>query len=323
MRWGILAPGWISELFVDGVNAHTESSIVATGSRSLERATAFAEKYNGGTPYGSYEELVNDPNVDVVYVASPHSHHREHALLAINAGKHVLVEKAFAQNVAQAQEIVDAAKAKGVFCMEAMWTRHLPHVIEIHEAIARGDIGDVISVQADHGQFFPFNPEHRLYNAELAGGALLDLGVYPLAFAHDILGVPESVTAIGQMTETNVDGQISMVLDYGGQTQATLHTTLWSKTPTTASICGTKGRIDVDPMFYTPTGFTLTLNDGTETRFDGSFPNGYAYEAAEVARRITNGDTESPVMTLDMSMEIMRLMDEIRSQIGLVYPNEK
>ncbi|PKQ26962.1 MAG: oxidoreductase [Actinobacteria bacterium HGW-Actinobacteria-4] len=320
IRWGILAPGGICKAFANAVNVHTQSSIVAVGSRSLERAQAFADEFQGGTAYGSYEELVADPNVDAIYIASPHSHHRDHALLAIEAGKHVLVEKAFALNVSQAREIVAAARAKGVFCMEAMWTRHLPHVIELRDVIARGDIGDVVSIQADHGQ--QLTHVERLMNPELAGGTLLDLGVYPISFAYDILGVPDSVTSVGQLTETGVDGQVSVILNYGPRAQATLHTTLWAQTPTTAVIAGTEGRIEVAGDFYRPTSFTVKRKDGTSWTFDGDFPNGYAFEAAEVANRIAAGDTESPRMTLDHSLDVMAIMDEVRAQIGLTYPGE-
>jgi predicted dehydrogenase len=320
IRWGILAPGGICKAFANAVNAHTQSTIVATGSRSLERAQAFADEFDAGTAYGSYEELVADPNVDAVYVASPHTYHRDHALLAIEAGKHVLLEKPFALNVSQAREIVDAARAKGVFCMEAMWTRHLPHVLELREVIARGDIGEVVSIQADHGQ--QLTHIERLMNPELAGGSLLDLGVYPISFTHDLLGVPDSITSVGQLTDSGVDGQVSVILNYGSRAQATLHTTLWAQTPTTAVIAGTEGRIEVEGDFYRPSSFTVKRKDGTSWSFDGDFPNGYAFEAAETANRITAGDTESPRMTLDSTLEVMATLDEVRAQIGLAYPGE-
>jgi predicted dehydrogenase len=320
IRWGILAPGGIAEAFATAVNDHTQSTIVAAGSRSLERAQAFCDKFDAGTAYGSYEELVQDPNVDAVYVASPHNYHRDHALLAINAGKHVLVEKAFALNASQAREVLDAARDKGVFLMEAMWTRHLPHINELRGVIESGEIGDVVSVLADHGQLLTHVP--RLMDPELAGGALLDLGVYPIAFTHDILGKPESIVAVGQMTDTGVDGQVGMVFSYGDRAQATLHTTLWAKTATSAVIAGTKGRIEVEGDFYTPSAFTVINNDGATSRVDGKVPGGYAYEAAEVARCITAGETESPRMTWQDTIEIMEMMDEVRSQIGLSYPGE-
>lgn len=326
IRWGIIGVGWMADMFARGVNDLTQGSVAAVCSRSLDRAEAFASGHSVARAYGSVDELVTDPDVDVVHVASPHSEHLAHALAAIAAGKHVLVEKAFTRSEAEAREVVDAAREAGVFCMEAMWTRFLPHVVEIREIIARGDIGRVVAFEADHGQWFPFDPTSRLYNPDLAGGALLDLGVYPVSFAHDILGVPETVAAVGQMTETGVDGQVSIILGYGERTQATLSTTLWSATPCVAVISGTEGRIEIDGRFYTPTSFRIIERDG---RIDGKtrkveaqVPNGYAYEAAEVARRITAGETESPTMTLEATLEVMRTLDEIRRQIGLRYPGE-
>ena len=189
--------------------------------------------------------------------------------------------------------------------------------------VARGDIGQIVSIQADHGQHFPHNPASRLYDPHLAGGALLDLGVYPLAFTHNLLGVPENVVAVGQLTDTGVDGQISMVLDYAQQAQATLHTTIWSETPNRALIAGTEGRIEVGNYFYCPTTFDVVRNDGTRWSFDGRVPNGYAYQAAELARRVDAGEVESPAMTWQDTVDIMRMMDDIRAQVGVVYPDER
>lgn len=322
IRWGIVGVGWMADKFACGVNDLTRGSVAAVCSRSLERAEAFAAGHAVARAYDSVDALISDPDVDVVHVASPHSEHREHALAAIAAGKHVLVEKAFCRNEAEAREVVAAARAAGVFCMEAMWTRFLPHVIEIKRIIARGDIGRVVALEADHGQWFRFDPEGRLWNPALAGGALLDLGVYPVSFAHDLLGVPETVTAIGQMTETGVDGQVSMVLGYGERAQATLYTTLWSATPCTAVISGTEGRIEIDGHFYAPTSYRVVLRDGRTWDVEARVPNGYAYEAAEVARRVAAGETESPAMTPEATLEVMRTLDEIRRQIGLRYPGE-
>lgn len=321
LRWGILGAGGIAHKFADAVNSHTQGSVVAAASASsLDKAKAFVAETGSGTAYGSYEELVADPNVEAVYVATTHNNHHEPALLAIEAGKHVLVEKSFTQNAQQAQLVVDAARAKGVFLMEAMWTRHLPHVYALREAVERGDIGEVVSIQADHGQSLMH--VERMYRPELAGGSLLDLGVYPIAFAHDILGVPERITAVGQLTDTGVDSQVGMVFDYG-KAQATLHTTMRSVTAIRAVIAGTEGRIEVDSMFYTPTTMRVIRLDGTSWEFDGRVPNGFQYQAAEVARRVAAGEKESPVHTLDETLEVMRIMDEVRAQIGLVYPNER
>jgi predicted dehydrogenase len=322
IRWGILGAGNIAGVFADAVNAHTRAQLVAVGSRNKDRSERFATAHGIPTTHIGYRDLVEDRQVDAVYVATPHSEHREHALLAIAAGKHVLVEKSFTRNAGEAQEVFAAARAAGVFVMEAMWTRFLPHVAALHQVIEAGEIGDVVNLSADHGQFFPLNPTSRLYDPALAGGALLDLGVYPVSFAHDFLGVPDAVHATGSLTETGVDGQASIVLSYGDRAQATLSTTLWSKTPTTASISGTEGFIAVESSFYEPTSFRVQRRDGRVWQFEQPGAKGLQYEAAEVARRVAAGETQSPLMTWDGTVEVMRTMDAVRAQIGVVYPGE-
>ena len=323
IRWGILAPGGIAHTFALAVNRHTRAQLVAVGSRHRDRAERFATQHGIPTTHVGYEGLVSDPQVEAVYVASPHSEHREHALLAIEAGKHVLVEKSFTRNAAEAQEVVDAARAAGVFCMEAMWTRFLPHVVALRHVLERGDIGEVVGLIADHGQpFVALPPTHRIHNPALAGGALLDLGVYPVSFAHDLLGVPDRVTAVGSLTPTGVDAQISIALGFGPGVQASLHTTSYAKTATTAVIFGHEGRIEVAGDFYRPTSFTVIRDDGTTWDYYREVDGGFQYQAAEVARRIAEGATESPRITLDNTLEVMRTMDEIRRQAGVVYPGE-
>ncbi|WP_241744235.1 Gfo/Idh/MocA family protein [Cellulosimicrobium arenosum] len=322
LRWGILGAGWIAGTFAEAVRRHTRSRVAAVGSRDDAKAERFATAHGIPTTHRGYDALVHDPQLDAVYVATPHSHHREHALLAIRAGKHVLVEKAFTRNGAEAREVLDAARDAGVFVMEAMWTRHLPHVAALRSAIARGEIGDVVHVAADHGQWFPLDPAHRLYAPGLAGGALLDLGVYPVSFAHDLLGAPETVTAVGALAETGVDGQVSIVLGYPGGVQATLSTTLWSRTATTAVVSGTAGRIEVDGDFYSPSSFRVVRNDGTSWSYDGGTVDGFQFQAAEVARRVEAGETQSPRMSWDGTLEVMRTLDEVRRQVGVVYPGE-
>ena len=322
IRWGILGAGHIAGAFADAVRAHTRAQLVAVGSRDRDRCERFATAHGIPTTHIGYRDLVEDPQVDAVYVATPHSEHREHALLAISAGKHVLVEKAFTRNASEAEEVFAAARAAGVFVMEAMWTRFLPHVAALHQVIDAGEIGDIVNIRADHGQFFAFDPASRLYDPALAGGALLDLGVYPVSWAHDFLGVPQGVHAFGQLTETGVDGQVSMVLDYPNGAQATLNTTLWSKTPTTSSISGTEGYVRVAGPFYAPTSFRVTRRDGRVWTFDLPAARGLQYEAAEVARRVDAGETESPLMTWQGTLDVMTTMDEIRRQVGVTYPGE-
>jgi predicted dehydrogenase len=322
IRWGIVGVGWMADQFANGVNAFTASTVQAVSSRSLEKAQAFAGSHSAAKAYGSVAELAADPDVDVIHIASPHSDHLANALEAIAAGKNVLVEKPICRNASEARALIDAARAANVFVMEAMWTRYLPHMVEIKRVIADGEIGDVIALQADHGQGFPFDPKSRWWSPDLAGGALLDIGIYPVAFAHDILGVPTSITAVGQMTETNVDGHVSMIFTYGAKTQASLQSTMWAQTPTVALISGTRGRIEVDGPFYREASFRVINEKGVcEFPYTG-VANGYAYEAAEVARRVTAGEKQSPAMTPEMTLEVMATLDEVRRQIGLTYPGE-
>ncbi|GIG27800.1 Gfo/Idh/MocA family protein [Cellulomonas marina] len=322
VRWGIIGTGGIAAAFAGAVREHTRSQLVAVGSRHRDRATRFATAHGIPTTHTSYRALVEDPQVDVVYVATPHSEHREHALLAIRAGKHVLVEKAFTRNAAEAREVLDAAREAGVFVMEAMWTRFLPHVAALHQVIEAGEIGEVVHVQADHGQWFAYDPQHRLYDPALAGGALLDLGVYPVSFAHMMLGKPDAITAVGALTDTGVDGQVSMVLSYGERVQATLATTLWARTPTTAFVSGTEGHVAVRGPFYAPTSFEVRRRDGRVWTFDQPSARGLQYEAAEVARQVAAGATESPLNTWQDTLEVMEVLDEVRRQVGVVYPGE-
>jgi predicted dehydrogenase len=323
VRWGILGTGGAAHAFAAALRSGTRSILSAVGSRSFESAEVFAHDLGIESAHSSYQELVNDPQVDVVYVATPHSEHREHALLAIQAGKHVLVEKSFARNIAEATEVFEAAKAAGVFVMEGMWTRFLPHVIGLHDVIARGDIGEIVNITADCGQYIFYDPSHRHYNPDLAGGALLEFGVYPVAFAHDFLGVPDAITAVGALTPNGVDGQVSVVLSYGEQAQAVLSTTLWSTTPAIAAISGTGGRIEVTGPFYTSDA-TYSVHPMTARpfAFSATYQRGMRYEIAEVARCIADGRTESERMSHQATLDVIATMDEIRRQVGVVYPGE-
>ena len=324
IRWGILGAGGIAHKLAQAVNRHTASEVVAVASRTPGKAEAFAIDEGIEHSYGSYEELVARDDIDAVYVATTHNDHHTPALLAIDAGKNLLVEKAFTQNTAQAEMVLDAAAAKGVYVQEAMWARWLPHMVELRAAIARGDIGDVVLVQADHGQ--PIAHVDRMRRPDLAGGALLDLGIYPVSFAHNILGVPDSIHAVGQLTDEGVDGQVGMIFDYADRAQASLTTTMWARTPCAAVVAGTEGRIEIEGTFYAPTRWRLTRtgdrHDGTTMEYDGRIDNGFQYEAAEVARNITAGLSESPDLPWAQTLEIMRMLDEIRAQIGVEYPNE-
>ncbi len=323
IRWGILGTGGIASSFATDLRLLPDAELVAVGSRSQGTADAFGDRFGVTRRYPSYAELVADPDVDAVYVSSPHPMHHGDALLAIEAGKAVLVEKSFTVNAAQARELVAAAAARGVFVMEAMWTRFLPHMVKIRSLLEAGVLGDVRTVSADHGQWFPRDPAHRLFDRDLGGGALLDLGVYPVSLASMVLGSPSRVTAVSDPAFTGVDGQTSLVLQHPGGAQAVLTCTLEAKSATAAVISGTQARLEIDSTWYQPTTFRVITRDGETTEYDEPCQErGMQYEAAEVARCLRAGLLESPVLPLAETVAIMATMDEARAQIGLTYPGE-
>ncbi len=327
LRWGVIGPGSIASSFAESLAIDTRQTVQAVGSRSVDRARAFADRFGSPAAYGSYEDLVADPEVDVVYVASPHSEHHAHALLALAAGKPVLVEKAFTRNATEAGEVVAAARAAGLFAMEAMWTRFLPHIDVVRQVLEQGLLGTVVAVFADHGQkLYPDGPE-RLASPDLAGGALLDLGVYPVSFASMALGPLATVSASATLTDDGVDAQTSCLVSSESGAQGVLHCTMTAKTPTSATICGTEARLELDGEFYAPTAVRLVGLDGTvidtvDFAAGSDFHGGLRYEAVEVARCLTEGRSESSLMPLEETLAVMHAMDEARRQAGVRYPGE-
>jgi predicted dehydrogenase len=317
VRWGILGTGGIANSFATDLRATDSGVVTAVGSRSQESADRFADEFGIANRHASYEALVADPDVDVIYVATPHPMHRDNAILALRAGKHVLVEKPFTMNAAEAREIVEVAREQGLFAMEAMWTRFLPHVAVIRDWIGRGKLGDIVTVTADHGQWFAEDPEFRLFAPRLGGGALLDLGVYPVSFASMVLGTPNRIVSLSDPAFTGVDAQTSMLFGYEGGAQAVLNCTLQAKSPTRAAIVGTEARIEVDGSFYAPASVTLIPREGKPTHVESVHEGrGLRHQADEVARRLANGDLESPLMPLDETISIMETMDTVLAQTG-------
>jgi predicted dehydrogenase len=315
LRWGLIGSGGIAGSFAAALEATGSGRAVAIGSRERATADAFADRFAIPNRHGSYEALVDDPEVDAVYVATPHPMHHANALLALQAGKPVLVEKPFTMTAAEARDLVAAARARGVFLMEAMWTRFLPHAAEIRRLVAGGALGDLVTVIADHGQWFARDPSHRLFARDLGGGALLDLGVYPVSFASMLLGRPDRIVALVDPAMTGVDGQASILLGHPGGAQAVLTCTSAARSPTRAAVVGTDARIEVDRRFYGPTSFTLIPRDGEPARFAfAPDDRGLRHEADEVARCLREGRLESPVMPLDESVAIMETMDAVLAQ---------
>jgi predicted dehydrogenase len=318
VRWGVIGTGLISSTFAADLERTDSGSVVAVGSRRRESAEEFGERFGVPNRHGSYEALVADPEVDAVYVGTPHPMHHPDALLALHAGKPVLVEKPFTMNAAEAEELVATARAEGLFLMEAMWTRFLPGVVEIRRLLAEGALGDIVTVSADHGQWFAEDPAFRLFAPELGGGALLDLGIYPVSFASMVLGTPDRVVALSDPAFTGVDAQTSILLGHPGGAHAVLTCTLRAKSPTRAAIVGTEARIEIEGDFYAPVPFTVIPRAGELRRFEPPEEKlkGLRYEADEVARCLAEGLLESPGMPLDETVAIMRTMDAVRAQAG-------
>jgi len=326
LRWGVIGAGWIADVFARSVLGHTRSTVQSIASRDAHRGNLYAKKFSVPSVRsgdGAYDRLVEDPLVDAVYIATPHALHHEHALLAIAAGKPVLVEKAFTRNAAEARAVLDAARTAGVFVMEAMWTRFLPHMIEARRLVAEGVIGDVVHVSADFGGSPAYDPADRNFNPELAGGALLDLGVYPVNFVHDFLGAPAAVRAIGGLAPTGVDLRETIVLNYPSRrAMGTALSSFQVDTARLASISGTEGRIDFGHEYYRPTSFTLTRAGRREVRFTQTTELGWQFQVAEVARCVRAGTLESEVMSHSDTLEVMEVLDEARRQLGVTYPGE-
>jgi len=323
LRWGILATGWIADLFVKDLQL-AGLRVTAVGSRTQAGADSFAKRFNIPNAHGSYEALVSDPDVDIVYVATPNPMHVDNALMALNAGKHVLIEKPFTLNAREAREVVDLAKAKNLVVMEAMWTRFLPHMVRIREIIASGVLGTIYSVVADHTRDLPSDPNHRLNALELGGGALLDLGIYPISFAWDVLGKPEDIIAMARIKETGVDAEIATIFRHAGGAMSTTISTLDNGGPNIASILGTKARIDIATVWYTPTSFRLIGRDEKviEEYASSVEGRGMQYQAIEMERLVAGGTLSGEIMPAEESVAIMQTLDTIRAQIGLRYPNE-
>lgn len=319
LRWGVLGTGWIADTFVGSVRGNTRQVIHAVGSRTPDSAQRAAQAWEAPVAHGSYEALVSDPDVDVVYVATPHNHHLPHALLAIEAGKHVLVEKPVGLDADEARAIGDAAAAAGVFCMEAMWTLFLPKFDVVRQVLADGVLGDVVIAQADMGE--RFDSPHRITRADLAGGPLLDLGTYAATFATWVLGEPAEVTAVATPAPSGVNGQLAIALRTAAGAIGSLHTSILADSATTASIIGTDGRLDLGTRYYLPGPMTLHQRSGPTLAWSEPMVEheGLHFEAAETARRIVDGHTGSPLRPWADTVATLKVMDRVRAATGLDF----
>ncbi|QKZ25079.1 Gfo/Idh/MocA family protein [Streptomyces chartreusis] len=326
VRWGILATGGIAAAFTADLVDLPDAEVVAVASRRQESADAFAERFGIPRAYGDWTSLAEDGDIDVVYVATPHSAHREAAGLCLEAGRHVLCEKAFTLNAREAAELVALAKAHGSFLMEAMWMYCNPLVRRLKALVDDGALGEVRHVQADFGLAGPFPPSHRLRDPAQGGGALLDLGVYPVSFAQLLLGEPSDVTARATLSAEGVDLQTGALLSWDGGALASLHCSIVGGTATAASITGSAGRIDVPGGFFFPERFVLHRDGRDPEEFTADPADGprntLRHEAAEVMRALRAGESESPLVPLEGTLAVMRTLDAIRDRVGVRYPGE-
>jgi predicted dehydrogenase len=322
IQWGIAATGGIARRFATGLDETDDAQTVAVASRTAERAEEFGAEFDIPHRHASYEALAEDSDVDIVYVASPHSRHEADTLVFLEAGKHVLCEKPFALNEAQARRMVDTARERGLFVMEAIWSRFLPAYQVLGELLAEGAIGEVQSVDADFAIRFPFDPAHRLFDLALGGGALLDLGIYPLQLASLVLGVPTDVQAVGQIGETGVDEHVAAVLSHPSGALATVRTATRVTLACTARITGTEGWIDLPAFMHCPSALSVTTVAGAEVRETPIVGEGLRYQVSEVHRCLRAGVLESPVIPHAETLSLAATMDRIRAQIGVRYPGE-
>jgi predicted dehydrogenase len=320
IRWGVLATGGIARSFVEDLALMPDAEVVAVGSRTQAAADTFAARYGIPRAYGDWASLAADQDVDVVYVATPHSSHHAAAKLCVEAGRAVLCEKPLTLDLPTSQELIDSARAAGVFLMEAMWSRCNPIIRRLTDLVADGAIGEVTAVHADFGLAGSFGPEHRLRDPALGGGALLDLGIYPITLAHLVLGRPSSVAAWASLTPEGVDQQTGLLFGYASGALAALTCGIIGDTGNVASVTGRDGRIDLPAPFHRPAHLTLRRHGAEPEVIEGpTAGHGYVPEAEEVHRCLRAGLTESPLVPHATTLDMMSIMDDIRARVGVSY----
>ena len=319
VRWGFLGAGSIAASMAAGLK-HGNNTLYAVAARDADRARVFAERFGASHSYGEYRAVVEDPDVDIVYVATTHPFHRELALMAIDAGKHVLVEKPLTLNASHAREVLTAARDKGVFAMEAVWMRANPLILRAREMVAQGVIGDVVSVHADFSVKFPFDPTHRMFDLANGGGALLDLGVYPMHFAWLFLGRPDTQQVLGTLSPTGSDSTVAIQWGYTSGATAQLRCATTASTPGRATIAGTAGSIQAEPWFLNPERLVVTTREG-ESRIEGDGTE-YGPQIEEVERCLREGLLESPLAPHADTIAVLQLIDRARANLGVRYPGE-
>ncbi|MDR9458139.1 MAG: Gfo/Idh/MocA family oxidoreductase [Salegentibacter sp.] len=318
-KWGIIGPGKIAGKFCTDLKEVKDAELYAVASRNHQKAIEFAKTHNATKAYGSYEEMLKDKDVDVVYIATPHVFHHEHTLLSLSYKKAVLCEKPFAINKSQVEEMIAAAKKENVFLMEAMWTQFLPHFEALMEIVASKKYGEINDIKADFGFSAEFNESGRLFNKALGGGSLLDIGIYPVFLALSLLGQPSTLSAKASIGKTEVDEECDITFEYPKKVTARLHSTVINNTPTTAEIEFEKASIIVNTRFHEPSSLIIISGKEETVKEFGVETNGYNFEATHVQEMLKQGRIESDKMTFEKSLQLIDLLDKVRAEIKLEY----
>ena len=324
LRWGIIGPGWIAERFVKSLKEHSRQQVVAVASRTQQKADSFAAQWAIPQAYAQVDEMLARPDIDAVYISTPHNHHFPDGLRVLKAGKHVLIEKPFALNRREGAALQAEAAKRGKLAMEAMWCDYAPKYDVIRQLLDDGVLGELHTLLADHGEFF--TPDHRIFNADLAGGPMMDLGSYLTSFSVMVGGVPQDIVARGRPAQGGVNGQVSMLFNWENGLQGLLNTTLFSNTAGTAVVAGRDATLTLDGQFYAPGNFTLAASQGgnvlsweePRNRYDQLF-----YQAEHFAWCVGQALTNSPIRPLSQVLNNLSVMDEVRRQIGVVFNEER
>ncbi|MGC9151043.1 MAG: Gfo/Idh/MocA family protein [Microbacter sp.] len=321
IRWGIIGTGRIAHLFAEALQEVHNAELTAVASRTMDKAVTFAETFHIPKSYESYEALVNDPEIDVVYIATPHHLHEENTIMALNHRKHVLCEKPMGVNLKESTRMIETARAKNLFLMEALWSRFLPHIIKIKELVDQGEIGEIQLMTVFFSFRSPNGPQHRHFNIDLCGGSLLDIGIYNLFLSLYVLGEPKSMAAVAALSEQGVDQSLGVTFGYDHKALSVMYSSFMADSTAVAEIHGSKGKIVLDHRWFLPGDVRVIYHDGrTTTHHFEVKKSGYELEAQEVVNCILAQRTQSEKWSWDDSMRLMRTMDVIRQQTGIVYP---
>lgn len=321
LNWGILGPGKISKSFANDLKLVDGSVIKSVASRSQERADQFAQAYQIENAYDNYEKLFNDPEVDIIYIGTPHDSHMDYSIKAMQAGKHVLCEKPIGVNEKQVQSMIDASRENQVFLMEALWSRFNPSIVDVLRQIKEGAIGQVNFINVDFSVYREFAMESRMLNMDLAGGSLLDMGIYPVFLAYVIMGFPEQIISTARFSETGADIQTAAIFKYK-KGIANILSGFQSETDMVAKIHGTEGRILLDSRWHEAQGYKIIKGEELSEHKLPTTGRGYSYEIMECMTCVSKGVIESPIWSHQNSLDLIRMLDQIREQIGLKYPFE-